>query len=111
MQIECCDYYRVRGQYHQTFNKDVILLTNPTWATVCTHHTKEQLYRAGNILSAFEFDKSWTYHTIIAQIRHGFGDKIPPDIRYGHLHVWVSLYEVYSFIVDVIISFFAVLNV
>ncbi|XP_060796645.1 uncharacterized protein LOC132899007 [Neoarius graeffei] len=72
--------YRVRGQYHQTFNKDVILLTNSTWTKVCTHQTKEQLYQAGNILSAFEFDKSWTYHTIISQIRDGFGDKIPPDI-------------------------------
>lgn len=71
-----CYDYRVRGQYHQTFNKDVILLTNPTWTKVCTHQTKEQLYQAGNILSAFEFDKSWTYHTIISQIRDGFGDKM-----------------------------------
>ncbi|XP_038157342.1 uncharacterized protein LOC119794066 [Cyprinodon tularosa] len=72
---------RPRGiHYHECFNKDVILLPNPTWEVICKPPFKQYLHENGHILSAFEFHKSWDYHTVIQQIRGGFGSTIPQNV-------------------------------
>ena len=67
--------------YHQTFNKDIILLLRPTDDIVVKQWKKEQLYKRGHILNAFEFDKTWDQGAVLRQIRDPFKVKIPDDVR------------------------------
>ncbi|XP_013855982.1 uncharacterized protein LOC106511791 [Austrofundulus limnaeus] len=67
-------------QYHESFNKEVILLPDSTWEVICKPPFKQYLHENGHILSAFEFHKSWDYHTVIQQIRNGFGSTIPQNV-------------------------------
>ncbi|KAG7455575.1 G2 M phase-specific E3 ubiquitin-protein ligase-like [Solea senegalensis] len=71
---------RARAQQHDHFNKDVILLPNPSWGVVCKQGTKVWLHKHGHILSAFEFQKVWDHQTVIERIRDGFGERIPEDV-------------------------------
>nr|XP_046254833.1 uncharacterized protein LOC124064426 [Scatophagus argus] len=71
---------RACAQQHDHFNKDVILLPNPSWAIVCKQGTKVWLHKHGHILSAFEFQKVWDHQTVIQHIRDGFGERIPEDV-------------------------------
>ncbi|XP_023153201.1 uncharacterized protein LOC118470384 isoform X1 [Amphiprion ocellaris] len=73
---------RVRAHQHDDFNKDVILLPNPSWGIVCQQDTKVWLHKHGHILSAFEFQKVWDHQTVIQHIRGGFGECIPEDDRF-----------------------------
>lgn len=56
---------RPRTQYHQTFNKDVILLTSPHDNVVLKQKNKQHLHYIGHILNAFEFDKAWDSATVL----------------------------------------------
>ncbi|XP_028259851.1 uncharacterized protein LOC114434702 [Parambassis ranga] len=71
---------RACAQHHDHFNKDVILLPNPSWGIVCRQGTKVWLHKRGHILSAFEFQKVWDHETVIQRIRDGFGERIPEDV-------------------------------
>ncbi|KAG1954942.1 G2/M phase-specific E3 ubiquitin-protein ligase-like [Pimephales promelas] len=71
---------RPRAPNHQTFNKDVVLLRSPTDDMVVKQRTKQNLHELGHILSAFEFNKSWDYTTVLQKIKDGFKEKIPPDV-------------------------------
>lgn len=73
--------FRSRPQYFDHFNKDVVLLPNPSWGLVCKQGSKLRLHKHGHILSAFEFQKAWDYKTVVEQIRAGFGERIPEDVR------------------------------
>lgn len=74
-------FSRAKTQYHDTFNKDIILLPRPSSSVVVKHRTKQQLHERGHILNGFEFQKSWDQNTVIEQIRNAFGGKIPADVR------------------------------
>ncbi|XP_034073724.1 uncharacterized protein LOC117547245 [Gymnodraco acuticeps] len=67
-------------EYHDHFNKDVILLPDPTWEFVCKQKSKQFLHANGHILSAFEFHKSWNQLTLFRQIRDEFKPRIPEDV-------------------------------
>ncbi|XP_047192931.1 uncharacterized protein LOC124850943 isoform X1 [Scophthalmus maximus] len=67
-------------EYHDSFNKDVILLPDPTWEFVCKQRSKHFLHENGHILSAFEFHKSWNQSTVFQQIRDEFKPRIPDDV-------------------------------
>ncbi|XP_060941362.1 G2/M phase-specific E3 ubiquitin-protein ligase-like [Limanda limanda] len=71
---------RARSQQHDHFNKDVILLPNPSCETVCKQGPKLRLHKHGHILSAFEFQKAWDHQAVMAHIRDGFGQLIPEDV-------------------------------
>ncbi|XP_062418993.1 uncharacterized protein LOC134131245 [Pungitius pungitius] len=71
---------RARSQQHDHFNKDVILLPNPSWGIVCRQGTKLRLHKHGHILSAFEFQKAWDQQTVMERIRDSFGEHIPEDV-------------------------------
>ncbi|XP_076141258.1 uncharacterized protein LOC143123864 isoform X2 [Alosa pseudoharengus] len=71
---------RDRVQQYEHFNKDVVLLPDPSWTVVCKQGPKLWLHNQGHILSAFEFKKVWDHQTIINRIREGFGDRIPADV-------------------------------
>ncbi|XP_063755391.1 uncharacterized protein LOC134874991 [Eleginops maclovinus] len=71
---------RARAQQHGHFNKDVILLPNPSLDVVCKQRPKVRLHKHGHILSAFEFQKAWDHRTVIDRIRQGFGEHIPEDV-------------------------------
>ncbi|XP_053192741.1 uncharacterized protein LOC128376917 [Scomber japonicus] len=71
---------RALAQQHDHFNKDVILLPNPSWGIVCKQGKKVWLHKHGHILSAFEFQKAWNHQTVIQRIREGFGERIPEDV-------------------------------
>ncbi|CAL8237336.1 unnamed protein product, partial [Arctogadus glacialis] len=75
-------YHRVRQKtpYHRTFNKDVILLLSPSDDIVVKQRRKQQLYKRGHILNAFEFDKSWDHGAVLREIRNAFKQKIPEDV-------------------------------
>ncbi|CAL8361190.1 unnamed protein product [Arctogadus glacialis] len=73
---------RQKTPYHRTFNKDVILLLSPSDDIVVKQRRKQQLYKRGHILNAFEFDKSWDHGAVLREIRNAFKQKIPEDVRY-----------------------------
>ncbi|MEQ2174068.1 hypothetical protein GOODEAATRI_003993, partial [Goodea atripinnis] len=50
------------------------------WEVICKPPLKQYLHENGHILSAFEFHKSWDNHTVIQQIRDGFGLIIPQNV-------------------------------
>ncbi|XP_077958481.1 G2/M phase-specific E3 ubiquitin-protein ligase [Gasterosteus aculeatus] len=71
---------RQKTPYHRTFNKDVILLFSPTDDIVVKQRKKEELYKNGHILNAFEFNKTWDNGAVLLQIRDAFKGKIPDDV-------------------------------
>ncbi|XP_056437117.1 uncharacterized protein LOC130374401 isoform X2 [Gadus chalcogrammus] len=71
---------RARTQLHNNFNKDIILLPDPSWGIVCKQGAKLRLHKHGHILSAFEFQKAWDHQTVVERIRDGFGEHIPEDV-------------------------------
>ncbi|XP_072574531.1 uncharacterized protein [Paramormyrops kingsleyae] len=71
---------RAKTQYHDTFNKDVILLPRPSSSCVVKHRTKQKLHEQGHILNAFEFHKSWDQSTVTEQIRDAFREKLSADV-------------------------------
>ncbi|CAM4493866.1 unnamed protein product [Leuciscus chuanchicus] len=71
---------RARAQQHDHFNKDIILLPNPSWEAVCKQHPKVRLHKHGHILNAFEIQKAWDHQTVMERIREGFGDRLPEDV-------------------------------
>ncbi|KAK7171913.1 hypothetical protein R3I93_004269 [Phoxinus phoxinus] len=71
---------RARAQQHDHFNKDIILLPNPSWEVVCKQHPKVRLHNHGHILNAFELHKAWDHQTVMERIRDGFGDRLPEDV-------------------------------
>ncbi|XP_073776138.1 uncharacterized protein si:ch211-57f7.7 isoform X1 [Danio rerio] len=71
---------RPRGQYHQTFNKDVILLTSPNDKNVVKQRKKQRLHEIGHILNAFEFEKAWDSTMVLRRIKEGFKEKVPFDV-------------------------------
>ncbi|KAG1927281.1 G2/M phase-specific E3 ubiquitin-protein ligase [Pimephales promelas] len=71
---------RARYQQHDHFNKDIILLPNPSWDAVCKQHPKVWLHKHGHILNAFEIQKAWDHQTVMERIRNGFGDRLPEDV-------------------------------
>ncbi|CAM4609845.1 unnamed protein product [Leuciscus chuanchicus] len=70
---------RAKTHFHDTFNKDVILLPTPSSSVVVKHRTKQQLHEQGHILNGFEFQKSWDQRTVAEQIRDAFGEKLSAD--------------------------------
>jgi len=54
---------------------------------VVKQRTKQNLHEIRHILSAFEFNKSWDYTTVLQKIKDGFKEKIPPDVRYESLSI------------------------
>ncbi|CAK6975947.1 uncharacterized protein LOC117814439 isoform X4, partial [Scomber scombrus] len=72
---------RAKTHYHDTFNKDVILLPRPSSSLVVKHRTKQQLHEQGHILNGFEFQKSWDQRTVNEQIRDAFGEKLSADVN------------------------------
>jgi len=46
---------------------------------VVKQRTKQNLHEIRHILSAFEFNESWDYTTVLQKIKDGFKEKIPPD--------------------------------
>ncbi|KAL7375259.1 hypothetical protein ABVT39_014430 [Epinephelus coioides] len=76
---------RAKTHFHDTFNKDIILLPRPSCCVVVKHRTKQQLHEHGHILNGFEFQKSWDQKTVIEQIRDAFGEKIPVDVSIDFL--------------------------
>ncbi|XP_028249218.1 uncharacterized protein LOC114442703 isoform X1 [Parambassis ranga] len=72
---------RPRTHYHDTFNKDVILLPRPSSSVVVRHRAKQQLHEQGHILNGFEFQKSWNQTTVTEQMREAFGGKLSADIN------------------------------
>ncbi|KAJ4946591.1 hypothetical protein JOQ06_024255, partial [Pogonophryne albipinna] len=75
---------RAKTVYHETFNKDIILLPGPSSAAVIKHRTKRQLHEQGHILNGFEFQKSWDHRTVTDQIRDAFGEKLSADFQDGY---------------------------
>ncbi|XP_028975450.2 E3 ubiquitin-protein ligase pub3 isoform X3 [Esox lucius] len=71
---------RAKIQHHNTFNKDVILLTKPSSSVVVKHLTKQRLHEHGHILNGFEFQKSWDLKTVTEQIRDAFGEKLSAEV-------------------------------
>ncbi|CAL8270225.1 unnamed protein product [Gadus morhua 'NCC'] len=71
---------RARAQLHNNFNKDIILLPDPSWGIVCKQGARLRLHKHGHILSAFEFQKAWDHQTVVERIRDGFGEDIPEDV-------------------------------
>nr|XP_055036518.1 uncharacterized protein LOC129423994 [Misgurnus anguillicaudatus] len=71
---------RPKTHFHDTFNKDVILLPTPSNSVVVKHREKQQLHEQGHILNGFEFQKSWDHKTVIEQIRDAFGEKLSADV-------------------------------
>lgn len=71
---------RAGTHFHDTFNKDVILLPKPSSSTVVKHRLKQQLHEKGHILNGFEFHKSWDQKTVIEQVRDAFGEEISSDV-------------------------------
>ncbi|KAK1893547.1 G2/M phase-specific E3 ubiquitin-protein ligase [Dissostichus eleginoides] len=67
-------------EYHDRYNKDVILLPDQTWEFVCKKKSKQFLHSNGHILSAFEFHKSWNQLTLFRQIRDEFKPRISEDV-------------------------------
>lgn len=76
---------------HPTFNKDIILLPDPTWDQVCKHKTKMKLHEIGHILSAFEINKMWDCQTVNAEIHQAFKEQIPEDVKYAIVVVTTHL--------------------
>ncbi|XP_076735626.1 uncharacterized protein LOC106674779 isoform X2 [Maylandia zebra] len=76
----CRSRKRAKTHYHDTFNKDVILLPRPSSSVVVKHRTKQHLHEQGHILNGFEFQKSWDQKTVSEQIRDAFGDKLSIDV-------------------------------
>ena len=74
-------FCRAKTVYHETFNKDIILLPGPSSAAVVKHRTKQQLHEQGHILNGFEFQKSWDHRTVTEQMRDAFGEKLSDDVR------------------------------
>ncbi|XP_061584191.1 G2/M phase-specific E3 ubiquitin-protein ligase-like [Cololabis saira] len=71
---------RAKTHYHDTFNKDIILLPKPSSSVVVKHRTKQQLHEHGHILNGFEFQKSWDQRTVNEQIRDAFREKLCADV-------------------------------
>ncbi|XP_034088601.1 G2/M phase-specific E3 ubiquitin-protein ligase-like isoform X2 [Gymnodraco acuticeps] len=71
---------RAKTVYHETFNKDIILLPGPSSTAVIKLRTKQQLHEQGHILNGFEFQKSWDHRTVTDQIRDAFGEKLSADV-------------------------------
>ena len=82
-------FCKAKTHYHDSFNKDVILLPKPSSSAVVRHRTKQQLHEQGHILNGFEFQKSWDQSTVTEQIREAFGEKLSTDIRYRLLFVFI----------------------
>ncbi|XP_048010126.1 E3 ubiquitin-protein ligase NEDD4-like [Megalobrama amblycephala] len=68
---------RPKPPYHRVYNKDIILLTHPKENNVVKQRTKQKLYEKGHIISAFEFDKTWDYRTVMNKMHEAFKGKIP----------------------------------
>ncbi|CAI5673965.1 unnamed protein product [Oreochromis niloticus] len=77
----CRSRKRAKTHYHDTFNKDVILLPRPSSSVIVKHRTKQHLHEQGHILNGFEFQKSWDQKTVSEQIRDAFGDKLSVDVN------------------------------
>ncbi|XP_059409391.1 G2/M phase-specific E3 ubiquitin-protein ligase-like [Carassius carassius] len=71
---------RAKTQFHDTFNKYVILLPTPSSSVVVKHRIKQQLHEQGHILNGFEFQKSWDHRTVTEQIRDAFGEKLSANV-------------------------------
>ncbi|XP_016354622.1 uncharacterized protein LOC107698179 [Sinocyclocheilus anshuiensis] len=71
---------RAKTHFHDTFNKDVILLPTPSSSVVVKHRIKQQLHEQGHILNGFEFQKSWHHRTVTEQIRDAFGEKLSANV-------------------------------
>ncbi|RVE59730.1 hypothetical protein OJAV_G00191430 [Oryzias javanicus] len=72
---------RAKTHYHDTFNKDVILLPRPGSCTVVKHRAKQKLYDKGHVINGFEFQKTWDLKTVIEKIREAFGGKLSPEVE------------------------------
>ncbi|XP_035855769.1 uncharacterized protein LOC116050779 [Sander lucioperca] len=73
-------FCRAKIQHHNTFNKDVILLSKPSSSVVVNHRTKQRLHEYGHILNGYEFQKSWDQKTVTEQIREAFGEKLSAEV-------------------------------
>ncbi|XP_041833621.1 uncharacterized protein LOC121634773 [Melanotaenia boesemani] len=71
---------RAKMHYHNSFNKDVILLPGPSSCCVVKHRTKQKLHEQGHILNGFEFQKSWDQRMVTDQIRDAFREKLSADV-------------------------------
>lgn len=74
-------FFRAKTHYHDTFNKDVILLPKPGSCAVVKHRAKKKLYEKGHVINGFEFQKSWDLKTVIEKIREAFGGKLSPEVE------------------------------
>lgn len=57
-------FCRAKLVYQNAFNKDVLLLPNPTSSVIVKHCTKQQLLEHGHILNGSDFQKSGDQKTI-----------------------------------------------
>lgn len=56
------------------------MLLSPTDGIVVKQRKKEQLYKIGHMLNAFEFDKTWEQEAVLRQIHDAFKEKIPDNV-------------------------------
>jgi hypothetical protein len=56
----------------QSFCREVVLLRSPDDTKVVRGHSKAALHRAGNVISAFKFEKSWCFSTVCEELNKAF---------------------------------------
>lgn len=102
-------FFRPKPPYHRIYNKDIILLTHPKENNVVKQRVKQKLYEQGHIISAFEFDKTWDYRTVINKMHEAFKGKI----SCGNLvcnHAYAGVYNDLRFSLKCLIKFYKTLS-
>ncbi|CAB4035589.1 Hypothetical predicted protein, partial [Paramuricea clavata] len=56
----------------QSFCREVVLLRSPDDTKGVRGHSKAALHRAGNVISAFKFEKSWCFSTVCEELNKAF---------------------------------------
>ena len=59
-----------------TFTREVVLLSSPENRTVLRGKAKAELMRRGQVISFFDFNRSWTEDDVYRHLRQAFGEKL-----------------------------------
>ena len=59
-----------------TFTREVVLLSSPEDRTVLRGKAKAELMRRGQVISSFDFNRSWTEDDVYRHLRQAFGEKL-----------------------------------
>ena len=59
-----------------SFTREVVLLSKPTDSTTVKGNAKADLMKKGQVISVFDFKRSWTEEEVLSHIRQAFQEKL-----------------------------------